>query len=144
MNKYKIWLTLLLHVLAFALVLMVQVRAQSPALLWTQSEYWAVWRAALAKSFNTPAAQLVAVLLILAPLWAVFITRKALIYGNLVWAVSLAWCGLIVLFFLESIKFQPWLYWFLYAALMLFLGMMGILYRVLRNQEKVEVHMQGD
>ncbi|MDO5686961.1 MAG: hypothetical protein Q4G42_06230 [Neisseria sp.] len=144
MNKIKLWLTLGLHVLAFMLVLMLQVRLQHPALAWTQEAYWQAVGAAFDASFATSAALLLAVFLLLAPLWAVFITRNAPLYGNLVWAVALAWCGLIVLLFFGIVKIQPWLYWFLYAALMLFLGMAGILYRVFRNQEQVETHFQGD
>ena len=130
-TKFKIWLTLIGHIVAFGGVLLYQeitlnhiAQISNIVSLFLQK-------------FNTHAAQLLAAFLILAPLWAVFITRKNKIYGNFIFILTLIWYIILILFCSGSLKnIEPWLSWILYAVLMILLGMFGVLYAVFTEKTK--------
>ncbi|MBR7059657.1 MAG: hypothetical protein IKI22_03530 [Neisseriaceae bacterium] len=129
MSDIKFFFTPLLHIIVFALLLIYQ-------------QYWQehtfaiinipiVWQ----KYFATPQAKLLTVYMLLSPCWAIIITRKQKIFGNIVWAISVAWCVAVILFCMELIVIDPWLYWVLYATLMLFLGLSGVIFQIYHQEE---------
>ena len=128
-TKFKIWLTLIAHIVAFGGVLLYQ-----EITLNHTAQIGNIMSLFLQK-FNSHPAQLLAGFLILSPLWAVFITRKNKIYGNFVFILTIIWYLILILFCSGSLKnIEPWLSWILYAILMLLLGMFGILYSVFTNK----------
>ena len=128
-TKFKIWLTLIAHIVAFGGVLLYQ-----EITLNHTAQIGNIVSLFLQK-FNSRPAQLLAGFLILSPLWAVFITRKNKIYGNFVFILTIIWYLILILFCSGSLKnIEPWLSWILYAILMLLLGMFGILYSVFTNK----------
>ena len=128
-TKFKIWLTLIAHIVAFGGVLLYQ-----EITLNHTAQIGNIVSLFLQK-FNSHPAQLLAGFLILSPLWAVFITRKNKIYGNFVFILTIIWYLILILFCSGSLKnIEPWLSWILYAILMLLLGMFGILYSVFTNK----------
>ena len=130
-SKLKIWITLIAHLMAFGGVLLYQqITLNQTAQI---SDIWTLFL----QSFNTHPAQLLAVFLILSPLWAVFITRKNKIYGNFVFILTIIWYLILILFCSGSLKnIEPWISWVLYATLMLLLGMLGIVYSVFTDKTK--------
>ncbi|MBR3481442.1 MAG: hypothetical protein IKH45_00960 [Neisseriaceae bacterium] len=128
-TKFKIWLTLIAHIVAFGGVLLYQ-----EITLNHTAQIGNIMSLFLQK-FNSRPAQLLAGFLILSPLWAVFITCKNKIYGNFVFILTIIWYLILILFCSGSLKnIEPWLSWILYAILMLLLGMFGILYSVFTNK----------
>ena len=129
MTKFKIWLTLIAHIVAFGGVLLYQ-----QITLHQTAQIGNIVSLFLQK-FNSRPAQLLAGFLILSPLWAVFITRKNKIYGNFIFILTIIWYLILILFCSGSLKnIEPCLSWILYATLMLLLGMFGILYSVFTNK----------
>ena len=129
MTKFKIWLTLIAHIVAFGGVLLYQ-----QITLHQTAQIGNIVSLFLQK-FNSRPAQLLAGFLILSPLWAVFITRKNKIYGHFIFILTIIWYIILILFCSGSLKnIEPWLSWILYATLMLLLGMFGILYSVFTNK----------
>ncbi|MBQ9683175.1 MAG: hypothetical protein IJV35_07910 [Neisseriaceae bacterium] len=130
-SKLKIWITLIGHLVAFAGVLLYQqITLNQTAQI---SDIWTLFL----QSFNTHPAQLLAVFLILSPLWAVFITRKNKIYGHFIFILTIIWYIILILFCSGSLKnIEPWISWVLYATLMLLLGMLGIVYSIFTDKTK--------
>ncbi|MBO4576655.1 MAG: hypothetical protein IKZ88_07240 [Neisseriaceae bacterium] len=130
-TKFKIWLTLIAHIVAFGGVLLYQ------EITLNHTAQISNIVSLFLQKFNTHAAQLLAAFLILAPLWAVFITRKNKIYGNFIFILTLIWYIILILFCSGSLKnIEPWLSWILYAVLMILLGMFGVLYAVFTEKTK--------
>ena len=130
-TKFKIWLTLIAHIVAFGGVLLYQ------EITLNHTAQISNIVSLFLQKFNTHAAQLLATFLILAPLWAVFITRKNKIYGNFIFILTLIWYIILILFCSGSLKnIEPWLSWILYAVLMILLGMFGVLYAVFTEKTK--------
>lgn len=130
-SKLKIWITLIAHLMAFAGVLLYQqITLHQTAQI---SDTWTLFL----QKFNSRPAQLLAGFLILAPLWAVFITRKNKIYGHFIFILTIIWYIILILFCSGSLKnIEPWISWVLYATLMLLLGMLGIVYSVFTDKTK--------
>ncbi len=122
-------MALLLHVTAFGLLLWRQVQIVFPQYGITQHAFWVQLQQAVQGSFATAPTQLLLLLLIMAPTWAVFVTRPLPWFGRLVYAAVWAWWLLMLAFALAYVSLSPLPAWFVYAAVMLALGLVGMIYR---------------
>lgn len=134
------WLTLISHIAVFILLLSMHNTNISHGFESHISHLITV----LNRHFSTAPAKMLAIFLLLAPSWGVFITRKQTFFGALVWLISWLWCIAIILFFFNKITIEPWLYWFFYATLMLFLGLVGILFRTFGQNAEQWSSSQSD
>lgn len=123
----KHWIALLLNIIAFiSLLIYQQIYVLNQRVTIDSVE------ALFLQQFATPHAKLLFAFMLLSPWWAVFITRKLKIFGNLVFILVFVWCIAVIISSLGLIKIhEAWLYWILYSILMLILGLIGILYQVL-------------